>query len=157
MRRHYASLCRVSRTEYLHSFAVRAMYLAHAVEWRCGLFPDYFGQFCLARSADLPTGLYILNCCCLMTLLSMSALQKYMYIDGYFVASFPYFNGTAFRYTLVSVNQRKNEVRAYITMWSQGRFYSISTLESSEGQGFPKRAGQCKNSVGHMLKYAVLT
>ena len=37
--------------------------------------------------------------------------KKYPYICGYFVASFPYFNGTGSVYTIVPVNRWNNEAR----------------------------------------------
>jgi len=55
----------------------------------------------------------------------ITTLQKYPWIHGYFVASFPHFNGTAVLHTSVSVNRRNNEARA---MWALASLFSRCML-----------------------------
>ena len=61
-------------------------------------------------SACLPTIIYAD-----VVFRSIAALQKkYPHIDGYFVASFPYFKSEPVPYTFVSVNRRNNEALSLI-------------------------------------------
>jgi len=57
--------------------------------------------------------------------------KKYPYIDGYFVASLPYFNGTGFAYTFVSVNRRRKltdgPIQTYTAEPVQLKYWKIAT------------------------------
>ena len=47
-------------------------------------------------------------------MLRLRDMQRYKYIHGYFVASFPYFNGTGSVYVCIGKSTEYNEARAHI-------------------------------------------